>query len=180
MNDMLFMVVVENLKPAPANDGTATQSNAPWFVIAPESWRSEMTFTSAFQSARWITMLIFLAIIVWLVWRWCKTTEDEQPRFFVECVFLTLAWFWFLSPTQNPWYWCWVMPFVPFAKSRVWYLVAMTTLLYYLRFHFEYQEYDITAFDFVVPFIEFGSILSLLLANGFRESALSESDVMPK
>jgi hypothetical protein len=180
MNDMLFMVVVENLKRAPAANEAAVQTKAPWFVIVPESWRSEMTFDSAFQYARWVTMSIFLAIIVWLIWRWCKKTEDEHARFFVECVFLSLAWFWFLSPTQNPWYWCWVMPFVPFAKSRIWYFVAATTLLYYLRFHFDYQGYDITDFDFVVPFIEFGSILGLLLANGFRERALSESEVMQK
>jgi hypothetical protein len=180
MNDLLFMVVIENLKPAPTNGGFALQTEAPWFVVVPESWRSEMTFDSAFQSARWITMLIFLAIIVWLILRWCKTNEQEQPRFFVECIFLTLAWFWFLSPTQNPWYWCWVLPFVPFAKSRVWYLVAAMTTLYYLRFHFDYHGYDITAFDFVVPFIEFGSLFCLLLANGSRERALSKSDVMQK
>ena len=176
MNDLIFMVVVENLKP-PATRNDSLSPKPAWFVAIPESWRTDMTFDAAFQSARWITMMIFLAIIVWLIWRWCKTSEDDQPRFFVECVFLTLAWFWFLSPTQNSWYWCWALPFVPFAKSRVWYLVAAVTLLYYLRFHFDYHGYDITAFDFVVPFVEFGSVLALLFVDNRRKRALSHSEL---
>jgi len=177
---MIFMVIVENLKPEPAAQLNAERpaSRKDWFVVVPESWRAEMTFDSAFSGTRWITMWTLLAIIVWLIWRWCNTAEDEQPRFFVECAFLMLAWFWFLSPTQNPWYWCWVLPFVPFAKSRVWYLVALVTLLYYLRFHFEYQGHDITAFDFVVPFFEFGSVLGLLLLDNVRKRALSPSKAM--
>ncbi len=203
INDLIFMIVVENLKPTASLktlSGNALASNelangipstepavsglrltpSPWFVVAPESWRSSMTFESAFSAARWITMLIFLAIIVWLCWRWLKTSENQQPHFFVECVFLTLAWFWFLSPTQNPWYWCWVLPFVPFAKSRVWYLVAAVTLLYYLRFNFDYQGHDIAGFDFIVPFVEFGTILFLLSAETARKTALSLRNALPK
>ena len=83
-------------------------------------------------------------------------------------MFLTLAWFWFLSPTQNPWYWCWALPFVPFAKSRVWYLVAMMTLLYYLRFWFGHIKLDNAAFDIAVPVFEFAPILILLVLDSLR------------
>jgi len=170
MNDFLFMVVVENLKPPAAN--AAGETSSPWFVVTPESWRSKSTFSNAFLNARRITMLALLAIIFWLASRWLTTEQELQPQFFVECVFLTLAWFWLLSPTQNPWYWCWALPFLPFARSRAWYLVAVMTLLYYLRPWYTFNKFDITDFDHIVPVIEFAPILILLFAS-FLRSGLS-------
>jgi len=163
MNDFLFMVVVENLKPAVANENGDFES--PWLAVAPMNWRSEMSFENSFSMAKRTTTLIFLAIVLWTLWRWWNTAEDERQRFFLECIFLTIAWFWLLSPTQNPWYWCWAMPFLVFASSRIWFLVATSTLLYYVRFWFDYHGHDLSGFDFVVPVIEFAPILLLLAAE---------------
>ena len=170
MNDFAFMVVIQNSKPHPTDaDGNTA---APWFVISPESWRTNSTFETAFRNTRRITMFALMLMVIWLSWRWCIAETDRQPGFFVECAFLTLAWFWLLSPTQNPWYWCWALPFVPFAKSRVWYLVAAMTLLYYLRFWFAYNQVEFAAFDHVVPVIEFAPIFILLMLDVARRTAL--------
>ena len=166
MNDFLFMVVMENIKEDSTDD--QGESTAPWFVITPESWRADTDFATAFSGARRITLFALVIMVLWLSWRWWTTETELQPKFFVECVFLTLAWFWFLSPTQNPWYWCWALPFVPFAKSRVWYLVAMMTLLYYLRFWFGHIKLDNAAFDIAVPVLEFAPILILLVLDSLR------------
>ena len=166
MNDFLFMVVLENIKQDSTND--QGESIAPWFVITPESWRADTDFKSAFSGARRTTLFVLGLVVLWLSWKWWSTNEKLQPEVFVECVFLTLAWFWLLSPTQNPWYWCWALLFVPFAKSRVWYLVALMTLLYYLRFWFGHIKLDNAAFDIVVPVIEFAPILILLALDSVR------------
>lgn len=158
INDMLFMVVVENLKPA------AVQENGkliePWFVFIPASWRESSTFETAFKTSRMITLGVFGFIVLYLIRSWWLTDNNSRAMAFVQTSFLTIAWFWLLSPTQNPWYWCWALPFVPFARQRTWYLMSAITLLYYLRFN--YHGPDITDFDFLIPFIEFVPFLLIL------------------
>ena len=83
----------------------------------------------------------------------------------MESVFLTLAWFWLLLPTQNPWYWIWALPFVPFARNRAWLALGGLTLLYYLRFWLGYHWPNSPVwhttysgevfFDYVVTWLEF-------------------------
>jgi len=125
MNDFLFMVMVENLKP---------YGNKPEDVD--------------------------------------KGSND--PRLFLEIVFLTIAWFWLLAPTQNPWYWTWALPMLCFCRNPAWYLFAVTSLAYYLRFYCEYHlagnsgkygtPFAGTAlFDFNVPLLEFAPLLILLV-----------------
>jgi len=83
---------------------------------------------------------------------------------------------WLLCPTQNPWYWTWALPLLPFARSRVWLAVSGLSLLYHLRFWLSYHWPDTSVwesgyfgpvfFDFVVTWVEFAPWL-LLLAIGF-------------
>ncbi|MEM8735226.1 MAG: hypothetical protein AAGG44_13430, partial [Planctomycetota bacterium] len=102
-------------------------------------------------------------------------TPDHLIHRFLEYACWTLAWFWLLSPTQNPWYWTWVLPFVPFVRNRLWLGVGGLAMVYYLRFYFRYEldGVDVLStgyigsdyFDFVVVAIEFGPWLALLLAT---------------
>lgn len=161
INDMLFMIVLENLRSSPDQD-------APWFAIMPKSWRLSSEFTKhetvpAFQLTRVITMALFSVILIVLATRWWRTEQDKSVVEFLNCQFLSLAWFWFLSPTQNPWYWCWAIPLLPFARSRTWFLVAVLTFLYYTKFHFENQQLPMNDFHFYVPFYQFLPVLILLI-----------------
>ena len=45
-----------------------------------------------------------------------------------------------LSPIQNPWYLCWVVPFLCLFPLRSWILLTGLVGLYYLDFYFDYQE----------------------------------------
>ena len=86
---------------------------------------------------------------------------------------LSLARFWLTCPTQNPWYWCWVLPFLPFARYRTWYVVAAMTMLYYLRFWLtaHYPDPPVLGtpyggayfFYFVIAWVEFAPVLCVLL-----------------
>lgn len=156
MNDFLFMFVVENLKPT-AEEGI-NYSYSPWFRVTSNGYRKNAVnkirpwidrrdesgqiktqykpANYAFFATRAITMGVFCLIVGWC----CFTLLfDLRPIRWLEMVFLTLAWFWLLSPTQNPWYWTWAMPFLVFAKGRTWFLLSGCALTYYLRFWFEYQ-----------------------------------------
>ncbi|MEM6330091.1 MAG: hypothetical protein AAF790_07575 [Planctomycetota bacterium] len=191
MNDLIFAVVVENLRP---QSGVAA-ARRPWFVITGDETATAITAAwrdaagavyppamlwsdsrASFLLARVITAAVFVAIAVTLAWRAagpCKGGGSPAGALALpRAAFLTLAWFWLLAPTQNPWYWCWAAPLLPFARCRAWALLAALALLYYLRFwllaHRPGPGVMGTAYDgahffyFVVAWIEFAPWLALL------------------
>lgn len=176
MNDFIFMLIVENLKPGetfPANRNV-------WFSIVPDHARVHVASRindnlsipvseAPFLVTRAITTVVFLFVAFSLAWR---ASRQSDTITFCESAFLTLAWFWLLSPTQNPWYWMWALPLIPFVRNRAWFAISGLTLVYYLRFwlayHFEnsavpgsvYVGTDF--FDFVVTWLEFAPWLICL------------------
>lgn len=172
MNDFLFMVVVENLKPdtpklanAENNNEQANQPPPPWFRFTPNSFRkhvidqAEPHFVDkasgenyrpsniAFFTTRYLTTAVLALLVIGtcalMLW------QHHDPRRWLEFCFLTLAWFWLLSPTQNPWYWTWAIPLIMFARGRTWFFVSGATLIYYLRFWFKYHANNRSAIDVV-------------------------------
>ncbi len=181
MNDLLFLVVVENLRPTPQ----ATQER-PWFVFTPDSFRTTATREAAtrlgipaaqtpFLLARGLTTGVF--VVLACLWAW-RSDRADDPAAWLRVAFLTLAWFWLLSPTQNPWYWTWAVPLLPFARSRAWYALALLTMIYYLRFWLVTHwpdppllgtPYSGTGFfDFVVVPLEFGPWFAWLAWDAWR------------
>ncbi len=174
MNDFLFMLLVENVKPAAVQPAALEPPQPqPWFAVTSPDWRSRFSGgiassletdakSAAFFFARAVTSIAFLCVAGLLAWRAARETDAAR---WLQAVFLTLAWFWLLSPTQNPWYWCWVLPFVAFVRGRAWLAMSGLVLLYYLRFWFEYVwPQSIVpglgypgglAFDFVITWLEF-------------------------
>ncbi len=130
MNDLLFMIVEENIRPA----SHVPDQPSLWFVVVPDTVRQTVTGQLAtwagqpedripFLATRALTAVNFGIILFWLTWQaW------REPQQLPQWMFLALAWFWFLSPTQNPWYWCWALAFVPFANSRIWLAVSGLSL----------------------------------------------------
>lgn len=130
MNDALFMGIYENLRPESTTPGTSH-----WF--APLSGSVGLSRSQdAFQITRWMTMLAWLSLALGCLYR-----ADKHPslRKSGELIFLWLAWFWYLSPTQNPWYWTWAMPFLGFSRNPGWFLTSAAAMTYYLRFWLLYE-----------------------------------------
>jgi hypothetical protein len=122
MNDFVFLILLENLR-VPDSAGTSPQ---PWFAITPESWRHGLVAQvqsvgnveaaeASFLLARFVTLAIFVSLAFVLARR---AAASDDPSVWLESAFLTLAWFWMLSPTQNPWYWSWALPLLPFDCRR--------------------------------------------------------------
>ncbi|MEA1951365.1 MAG: hypothetical protein U9N87_08270 [Planctomycetota bacterium] len=182
MNDFLFMLVHENLKPA----ADVEPARRAWFLIVPEDWKAavlsipsqqlEMSeFPTAFILARLFTAIVFVLVVGLLLWQ-AKSSDD--PTVWLRAAFLTLAWLWLLSPTQNPWYWTWALPLVMFARSRAWLVLSGLTMIYYLRFWLIYHWPEPpllgtryggeSLFDFVITWIEFGPWLLWLAWETIR------------
>lgn len=176
MNDFLFMLVVENVKP----DDSRPPKDLPWFVVVPDAWRAKIVkrptewfgvepSAAAFLLTRIVTSAVFLIVVGMLAWH---ATGSREPVDWLRAAFLTVAWFWLLSPTQNPWYWTWAMPLVVFARSRAWLAVSGLALVYYLRFwlghHWPGESVPgigysgKLTFDYVVTWLEFAPWFVLL------------------
>jgi len=208
MNDLIFMIVLENLRP----QTNLEPHERPWFVVVPDAWSSalvarwtaatrwlaeatrradlaqlaepvnspETIKDSSFLLARGITGVAFVIVAFWLAWR---AAGQADPQAWCRAGMLTLAWLWLTCPTQNPWYWCWVVPLLPFVRYRAWYAMAACSLLYYLRFWFTAHYPDPPVFGtpyngsnffyFVVVWIEFAPILLALAVQWwvFRKGA---------
>jgi hypothetical protein len=176
MNDFLFMLVLENVKP----DSSRPSEERPWFAVVPDAWRTKIVerpaewfgmelSATAFLLARIITSAVFLIVVGVLAWH---ATGSREPVDWLRAAFLTVAWFWLVSPTQNPWYWTWAMPLVVFARSRAWLAVSGLAMVYYLRFWLDYQWPDESVpgigysgkltFDYVVTWLQFAPWFALL------------------
>ena len=192
MNDFIFMIAIENLKPYGesaerfAEQNESTDSSI-WFVKTSNEFRHRIidwyrAWTGCpkafapFSMTRRLTLIVFSLIVLWTCVRMWR---HDHPLVLLEMVFLTIAWFWFLAPTQNPWYWTWALPWLMFCRNRIWYVVAIVAMAYYLRFYFEYHgvvdseesgllgtPYSGTEFfDFIFPVLEFAPILVAVLIS---------------
>ena len=182
MNDFLFMLVVENLQV----QADTPPHQVPWFDVVPDRWTEPLLQplagwlavdrdSAAFLLTRALTGALFLGIALVLAWR-ARATDDA--RSWLRAAFLTLAWFWLLLPTQNPWYWIWVLPLLPFARGRAWLAVSAVVFVYYLRFwltaHWEEQPVPGTRyhgdyfFHFVVTWFEYVPVFAWLALESMR------------
>lgn len=173
MNDLLFSVMYENVRLRPPEHA----GQAPWYSVLPSAARERLnaaltkavsltgldvpTNRLAFlltQALAAGTLLVLAGALALRRW------PDDPRETLLRRSFLCLAWLWFLSATQNPWYWIWALPLVIFV-SRAWLLVSGFALIYYLRFWFVHQFPNATLpggltgmrlFDEVVVWIEHG------------------------
>jgi len=132
MNDFAFLLLMENLRPF----GPLPPHERAWFSVAPERWRAGLVAAVhsrlgveprrvPFLVSRAITSALFVALALGLAWRsWRAATAAS----WLDAAFLTVAWFWLLQPTLNPWYWSWALPLLPFARGRAW--LAMSGLAF--------------------------------------------------
>jgi hypothetical protein len=174
MNDFIFVLICENLRPT----DQLKPYHVAWFSVVPEAARAKVVESAGsplatdeehvpFLLTRALTSVVFLALALTLAWR---AARDDDIESLLQAAFLTVAWFWLLSPTQNPWYWTWALPLLPFARGRAWLAVSGLVLLYYLRFWLEHhwpepplgqqtvlgtQYYGEYFFHFVIVMIEY-------------------------
>ena len=102
----------------------------------------------------------------------------EQPIEFIRGLFWVMALVFLLSPVQNPWYLCWVVPFLCIFPERSWITLTGLVGLYYLDFYFDYQE--LSEFSLWIPWVEyvpFYFLLALELHKNHNQQQLNKSFV---
>ena len=189
MNDFLFLILMENVRPT----DQLPPHEVAWFSIVPEAWRigtsdhMQSRFNvsgemAPFLITRAILSFVFAVLAIAFAWR---AYRADRPQEYLNAAFLTVAWFWLLLPTLNPWYWTWAVPFLPFTRNRAWLAVSGLVFTYYLRFwlvaHFPSgpvlgTHYDgALFFDYVATWVEFGPWFCWLGIESFCSARIRNS-----
>ena len=201
MNDAIFSFVYQNVeydydpdKPVPWYVRVPNKERQEWYKRpVPSSspgGRDDFRITlggldvivgnPAYFIARLVTVVLFGLFYLCVLYKFVKNSIVEESQSRTQSVedlagwlFLIMGVFFFLQPTQNPWYWVWAMPLVCFAKNRGWLFVSMILFTYYLRFWFRErgqshelwgQTYKgIDLFDHCIGWVEFSTVLAVLL-----------------
>jgi alpha-1,6-mannosyltransferase len=102
---------------------------------------------------------ILIGVLIWLLLK--NTSLVKYPQVFLKQFFMLMALVFLLSPIQNPWYLCWVVPFLCLFPNRSWILLTGLVGLYYLDFYFDYQETQ--SWSQWIPWIEYLPFYLLLI-----------------
>ena len=142
-NDSIFaclLFLFKNL-PGDLNNITFLSNSLPVFL-------SKLTVVS-----------VLMGVLIWLLLK--NTSLIKDPQTFLKQFFILMALVFLLSPIQNPWYLCWVVPFLCLFPNRVWILLTGLVGLYYLDFYFDYQE--IQSWSQWIPWLEYLPLYVLLI-----------------
>ena len=102
---------------------------------------------------------ILMGVLIWLLLK--NTSLVKDPQVFLKQIFMLMALVFLLSPVQNPWYLCWVVPFLCLFPNRSWILLTGLVGLYYLDFYFDYQETQ--SWSQWIPWVEYLPFYLLLI-----------------
>jgi len=141
-----------------------------------QSWENNASFFSLILwGAQWVLpifdvhpghgqilsrMIIILFAICWMSFFVCKRSNSDDGIFarslgIVAVIFL-------VSPTQFPWYYTWLIPFLTIRPSFSLLILTILLPLYYTRYYLEPRNM-IDLFHHVIVWIEFVPVWLLLL-----------------
>jgi hypothetical protein len=108
-------------------------------------------------------ILVLVLLTVWIFYQVRPPLEDGRD--FCERALLLLAALFLLSPTQFPWYYVMIIPFITLRPR--WSLLLLTALLplYYLRYYFLARG-QAAWFDYGLVWLEYVPVWLLLLKEG--------------
>ncbi len=82
--------------------------------------------------AKVIVGLMYLGVIAFLFF---KQNHRSHALSLIQNCFFAIATLFILNPVADPWYYCWVMPFLCIFRYRSWILLSGLLMLSYLNFH---------------------------------------------
>jgi hypothetical protein len=142
MNDALFM-------------GILWISKSTLKLLQVDPWHGQFL-------ARVLVILILCALVTRLSWK----KPDDVADFCEKCLFITASLF-LLGPTQFPWYYLWILPFLAIRPRFSLLLLTVMLPLYYVRFYFDARG-NAQVFDNLIVWIEYMPVFFLILWETYR------------
>jgi len=105
-------------------------------------------------------------LVAWTLWLIRK--DESDPAVISRRFLLVIAALFMLSPTQFPWYYLWMVPFLAITPRNS--LIVLTALLplYYLRFYFAAKGM-VAIHDNGIVWLEFVPVWCLLIWEWYKE-----------
>ena len=90
----------------------------------------------AFFLAKFLSGLFILAVLAYLTWQSLRENEEESqdPARQIHRVYLMIGTLLLASPVADPWYVCWIVPFLCFFPNKAWLYLTFSQQVYYLYF----------------------------------------------
>ncbi len=129
-----------------------------------------LDFLDAGRVARFAVALVVVATALGINRKDLSEPIDVVHRFLFVAALLFL-----LSPTQYPWYFSWLLPFLAILPSLPLLLLTALLPLYYLRFYFEASDAGASA-ETILAWIQFGPVLALLVWQGLTKIRPGSTD----
>jgi alpha-1,6-mannosyltransferase len=145
MNDAVFMVFDKGIRTA----------------LSPSALTKE-------DLSRIVRAVVALSIIAWIGFL-CRRPM-QGPQDLMNRMALAAGFFFMVSPTQFPWYYLWILPFLVFAPRPSLLILTATLPLYYLKFYYAALD-SVAFFHYRIVWIEFLPVL-LLAAWELRQFRL--------
>lgn len=142
--------------------GKSWQNNDSLFKILV--WGSQLILEMLGQHpghGQFIARILALALIGGSIF-YISFRFVEQPKELFKKSLLIVAAVFLLVPTQFPWYYTWMLPFLAVAPKRSLLLLTVLLPLYYLRYYLEPRGM-ISYFNNVIVWMEFVPVWILLL-----------------
>jgi alpha-1,6-mannosyltransferase len=127
------------------------------------------------ETAGWVARLAAAGLVT-AVALGCAVRRAGDSGTLAGCFLWIATALFMLSPTQFPWYYLWLMPFLVFVPRPSLLLLTALLPLYYLRFRYRAAG-NVDVFDQAIVWIEFGPVLLLLaweLLRGWRPSHMRD------
>jgi hypothetical protein len=142
MNDSLFMIIL-------------------WIM----QWLAGSVGYPLHQAQLWARFAALALLSAWVVW--VIREEAPSPLDMVRRSLLILAALFFISPTQFPWYFLWILPFLALDPRASLLLLTALLPLYYLRYFFKARGM-VHIHDYGVVWIEFIPVWILLIWEWYK------------
>lgn len=130
------------------------------FVYSFLQWLSVPVIKSQYYFAKAACAAAYAVILLFLTAR-----AGGSDRAFFKRIFWALAWLFLLSPVGDPWYFCWVIPFLCFFPYRSFLLLSWLLVFNYLSFTMDIRAVALGGFSIsmliAAQYIPFYALLTM-------------------
>lgn len=163
-NDSIFALVFEKIKPL------LPESLIYLLMLLPYGYSPDATTLQtrgidlALMISKGTVAIIFAVIFYYFMKRLRSDLEREGERWIAKLGLILMGGFFLLSPTVQPWYLCWLLPFLVISPNRAWLLLTGLIGLSYWTL-IEYANSGIWQESLWVKFVEYGPFYLILISD---------------
>ena len=137
------------------------------FMIFDKGIKTSMSWTalSDRQLDRIVRVVVTLTLLAWIGILSRRPLQSHQDL--LNRLTLVAGFFFMISPTQFPWYYLWVLPFLVFSPRPSLLILTAMLPLYYLKFYYIALD-NVAFFHYRIVWIEYTPVFLLAAWEAWR------------